>query len=114
MCGVGPLAAKELVLRELMPRSNRSRKGKREEPEPLNVERLAAGFRRTETKAGYSYVVQPISAARALKVYTCPGCSLSIQPGMAHLVAWRTDGIMGEHNDVSERRHWHQHCWRIG
>ena len=111
---MGPLSAKELVLRELMPRSNRPRKGKREEPEPLNVERLAAGFRRTETKAGYSYVVQPISAARALKVYTCPGCSLSIQPGMAHLVAWRTDGIMGEHNDVSERRHWHQHCWRIG
>lgn len=97
-----------------MPRSNRPKKGKREEPEPLNLERLSASFRRTETKGGYSWVVQPISAARALKVYSCPGCGLTIAPGVAHLVAWRTDGIMGEHDDVSERRHWHQHCWRIG
>jgi hypothetical protein len=97
-----------------MPRSNRPRKGKREEPEPLNLERLSMGFRRTETKAGYTYQVTPISPDRALKVYTCPGCSLSIQPGVAHLVAWRTDGIMGEHNDVADRRHWHKHCWRIG
>lgn len=96
-----------------MPRSNRPRGGKREDPEPLDVDRLKTGFRRTETKRGYSYVVQPISAAKALKVYTCPGCNLSVDIGVSHLVAWRTDGIMGEHNDVSERRHWHQHCWRI-
>lgn len=96
-----------------MPRSNRPKRGKPEEPPPLDVERLKTGFRRSETKRGYTYIVQPISVARALKEYTCPGCNLSVDVGVAHLVAWRSDGIMGEHNDVAERRHWHQHCWRI-
>ena len=29
------------------------------------------------------------------------------------LVAWRTDGIMGEAEDLAARRHWHSHCWKI-
>lgn len=96
-----------------MPRSNRPRKSKHEEHEPLNMDRLRTGYRTTENKRGYTYTVQPISAERAVKNYVCPGCNLSVDQGVAHLVAWRMDGIMGEHNDVSERRHWHNHCWKI-
>ncbi len=96
-----------------MPRSNRPKKSKREEGEPLDIERLKTGFRRTETKRGYTYTVQPIGASKANKVYTCPGCNLTIEQGVEHLVAWKQDGIMGDARDVSERRHWHKHCWRI-
>jgi hypothetical protein len=97
----------------VMPRSNRPKGRKYEEPEPLDVDRLKTGFRRSETKRGRHYTIQPISKQGALKVYTCPGCQLSIEPGVAHLVAWREDGIMGEAADVADRRHWHNHCWRV-
>lgn len=106
-----PLPTEELVL--IVPRSNRPKNHRRDEGEPLDVERLRSGFRRTESKRGNSYTVQPISPRNAQKIYTCPGCNLSIEPGVEHLVAWKNDGIMGEAHDVSERRHWHKHCWRI-
>lgn len=111
MCGLGSLTAEKLVLE--MPRSNRPKGSRPDEGEPLDIERLRTGFRRSETKRGYTYTVQPIGEAKAQKVYTCPGCNLSIEPGVAHLVAWKQDGIMGDAHDVSERRHWHKHCWRI-
>ncbi len=95
-----------------MAKNNRSRK-RDAEYEPLDIERLTTGFRRTETKQGRQWVVQPISEANALKTYTCPGCSLLIEPGVAHLVAWRNDGILGEQADLEARRHWHQACWRM-
>jgi hypothetical protein len=57
--------------------------------------------------------VQPIAPASAAKTYVCPGCGLEIAPGVAHTVAWRADGLMGEQSDLTERRHWHLHCWRI-
>jgi hypothetical protein len=97
-----------------VPRNNRRDGRRRDEGEPLDVDRLRAGFRRTETKRGESYTVQPISERSAQKVYTCPGCNLSIAEGVAHLVAWRNDGIMGESQGLSDRRHWHNHCWKIG
>lgn len=96
-----------------MPRSNRPKKQKRQDAEPLDMERLTTGFRRSETKRGYTYMVQPIGASKAVKSYTCPGCNITIEPGVDHLVAWKQDGIMGDAHDVSERRHWHKHCWRI-
>lgn len=99
--------------RHRMPRSNRPRGRKSGEPEPLDFDRLKTGFRRTENKRGREYVVQPISARGAQKVYTCPGCQLFVEEGVAHVVVWRTDGIMGEAADVADRRHWHTHCWRI-
>jgi hypothetical protein len=88
-----------------VPRNNRRDGRRRDEGEPLDVDRLRAGFRRTETKRGESYTVQPISERR---------CNLSIAEGVAHLVAWRNDGIMGESQGLSDRRHWHNHCWKIG
>jgi len=96
-----------------MPRSNRPRGRKSSDPEPLDLDRIRQGFRRSEHKRSGEYTVQPISAAAAQKAYICPGCQLTIDPGVAHVVAWRTDGIMGEAAGVADRRHWHTHCWRI-
>jgi hypothetical protein len=98
-----------------MPRSNRprNRRGKAEEDEGLDLSRVLYGARRVERKHGVSWNVQPLSPTNASKTYVCPGCSLEITPGTAHLVAWRADGLFGEANDLAERRHWHTHCWRI-
>lgn len=91
------------------------RRHRREKPEDdgLDLERLTAGFRRTEVKRGRRYTVQPMPAKNALKTYLCPGCQLEVAPGIAHLVVWREDGLMGEAHDLADRRHWHSHCWRI-
>ncbi|MDH6181396.1 hypothetical protein M2152_001578 [Microbacteriaceae bacterium SG_E_30_P1] len=97
-----------------MPRSNRPR-GRRvpDEVPELDLSRALAGVRRTETKRDGVWNVQPITAAAAVKDYVCPGCSLTIAPGVAHLVTWRADGLMGEADDLAARRHWHSHCWKI-
>ena len=94
-----------------MPRSHRRR------PDPSgsdeSFDRLLAGWKRTETRRGREWTVQPISAMQALKEYRCPGCTRTIPPGTAHVVVWRADGVMGESADLAARRHWHTHCWRI-
>lgn len=92
-----------------MPRSNR----RRDEAAELDFERALAGRLRTEVKRDGVWNVQPQSASSAAKTYACPGCALPIEPGTAHLVAWRTDGILGEAQDLAARRHWHSHCWKI-
>lgn len=78
-----------------------------------NIERLKTGFRRRETKRGDTYVVQPIGQTAAQKEYRCPGCSLIITPGTAHVVAWQETSLLGPEHAVNERRHWHNHCWKI-
>jgi hypothetical protein len=97
-----------------MPRSNRPR-GRRSDDADNEVDLSRALFGRlsTETKRDGVWNVQPLAAASATKYYVCPGCGLEIAPGVAHTVTWRTDGLMGETNDLAERRHWHLHCWRI-
>lgn len=92
-----------------MPRSNR----RREEQAELDLERAHAGRLRSEVKRDGAWNVQPQSASSAVKNYLCPGCGLEIEPGTAHLVTWRADGIMGEADDLAARRHWHSHCWKI-
>ncbi|SJN29627.1 Putative ATP/GTP-binding protein, doubtful CDS [Mycetocola reblochoni REB411] len=57
--------------------------------------------------------MQPITAARALKAYRCPGCDRVIPIATAHLAVWRADGVLGDRSDLDARRHWHEHCWRI-
>ncbi|KRA23207.1 ATP/GTP-binding protein [Microbacterium sp. Root61] len=94
-----------------MPRSNRRRSDSGGD-DPL--ERLMAGWKRVETRRGVEWTVQPVSGAQAQKSYTCPGCGRSIGPSVAHLVAWRADGVLGDGADIAARRHWHTHCWRIG
>lgn len=98
-----------------MPRSNRprGRAGGRPEEEPDGLDRLLAGWRRTETRRGGEWNVQPVSAVQAQKTYVCPGCGRDIVPGTAHVVAWRADGVLGDTADLAARRHWHESCWRI-
>jgi hypothetical protein len=93
-----------------VPRSNRRR------PDPSgdgSFERLVAGWKRTEMRRGVEWLVQPVSAIQAQKPYTCPGCGRQIDVGVAHLVAWRADGVLGDAADLAARRHWHQHCWKV-
>ncbi len=40
------------------------------------------------------------------KAYRCPGCDLQIRAGTWHLV-------VVPHEASDERRHWHEHCWRV-
>ncbi|WP_166983851.1 hypothetical protein [Paramicrobacterium fandaimingii] len=97
-----------------MPRSNRPR---RRRPAVQNddddLSHLLSGWKRTEMRRGVAWNVQPVSAARALKEYSCPGCGGVVVTGVAHLVAWRADGVLGDSSDLDARRHWHSHCWRI-
>lgn len=98
-----------------MPRSNRPR-GRRpggDEPDEVDLTRALIGRMHTESRRDGVWNVQPISASTSAKVYTCPGCGLEILPGIAHQVAWRADGLMGEADDLAGRRHWHSHCWKI-
>jgi hypothetical protein len=92
-----------------MPRSNRPKRGKRGEPEELNLAAVRFGSRRSETKRGVVYIVQPTSGQNADddKSWTCPNCHKSITPGTNHLVAW--DDIRG----VDTRRHFHTSCWSM-
>lgn len=82
-------------------------------PADASFARFVAGFHRTETRRGVDWTVQPISAQRAEKTYTCPGCHGPIAPGTAHVVVWRADGILGDAADLAARRHWHTACWRM-
>lgn len=93
-----------------MPRSNRRRPSPRDDD---SLSRLIAGFKRTEIRRGVEWSVQPISSAQAQKPYICPGCTRTIEPGVAHLVTWRADGVLGDDADLAARRHWHTPCWRI-
>ncbi len=96
-----------------MPRSNRRRRdgaAGRDE----SFERLLSGWKRTETRRGATWTVQPVSAVQAQKSYTCPGCGREVPPGVAHVVVWRADGVLGDAADLASRRHWHTTCWRIG
>ncbi|WP_345750439.1 hypothetical protein [Microbacterium rhizophilus] len=92
-----------------MPRSHRRRRDDRDDD---SLERLIAGWRRTEMRRGREYSVQPVSGARAEKTYMCPGCGATIDVGVAHLVVWREDGVLGAAADLAARRHWHSHCWK--
>ena len=98
-----------------MPRSNRPRRPRGAQPvEPeRDLAQAVLGGRRTEQRGGRDFTVQPVSAAAAVKEYSCPGCRLVIAPGTAHVVVWRADGLLGDAADLAARRHWHAHCWRI-
>ncbi|MEV4667246.1 hypothetical protein [Microbacterium sp. LWO12-1.2] len=94
-----------------MPRS-RKRPPARPDAED-SLERLISGWKRSETRRGAEWTVQPVSAAQAQKAYICPGCGQEVTAGTAHLVAWRADGVLGDAADLAARRHWHTHCWRM-
>ncbi len=94
-----------------MPRSNRRR------PDSSggdSFERMLAGWKRTEMRRGVEWTVQPVTGSQAGKSYSCPGCGRTIDQGVAHVVAWRADGVLGDQADLAARRHWHTKCWEIG
>ena len=95
-----------------MPRSNRRRDDSAGDDDSFG--RMLAGWKRTEVRRGAEWTVQPVTAAQATKTYVCPGCGRMVEQGTAHLVAWRADGVLGDQADLAARRHWHNHCWRIG
>ncbi|MFM2719273.1 hypothetical protein [Microbacterium mcarthurae (nom. nud.)] len=94
-----------------MPRSRKRRTSS--ERADVSLDRLIAGWKRTEVKRGVEWTVQPISAPQAQKPYVCPGCGRTVDVGVAHVVVWRADGVLGDSADLAARRHWHTHCWRI-
>lgn len=98
-----------------MPRSNRPRRGRgvANDETPVDLRRVLYGMPRTESKRGDLWNVQRVSAASAVKSYVCPGCGLEVSEGQSHTVAWRADGLMGDAADLSARRHWHDHCWKV-
>lgn len=67
----------------------------------------------TRQVRGETFLFRPVSAARAQKRYTCPGCNQPVQPGTAHVLAWPRVPEVGVESGMSQRRHWHTHCWRI-
>lgn len=102
-----------------MPRSNRPRrspKGRRskypQEPAELDLERARSGFARRENAPDGAWMVRPIRPSNAVKEYVCPGCGQLIQPGLAHLVVWQEDSLLGKEAAVIDRRHWHSRCWQ--
>lgn len=95
-----------------MPRSRRRRPATSRSSDEA-FDRLLSGWKRTEHRRGSEWTVQPLSAARAQKSYTCPGCSRTIPPGTEHVVVWRADGVLGDAADLAARRHWHSTCWKM-
>lgn len=94
-----------------MPRSRRRPPARPDSDD--SFDRLLAGWKRTETRRGAEWTVQPVSSVQAQKDYVCPGCGGAVTAGTAHLVAWRADGVLGDAADLAARRHWHTHCWRM-
>lgn len=90
------------------------RKGRKRpygEPHPeLDVEALTRGFERTESARDGTWKVRRVASRE--KDYTCPGCHRQIPVGVTHVVAYREDHLFGAQAGLSERRHWHIHCWR--
>ncbi len=91
------------------------RKGKKRRGQPqqditeLDLSRLKTSLPHTEVKRGIEFQVQQTSGqnAEAGKVWICPVCVISIEPGVQHTVAWDV------HRGVQTRRHFHNHCWKL-
>ncbi|GAA1684214.1 hypothetical protein GCM10009792_00110 [Microcella alkalica] len=97
-----------------MPRSNRPRHRRTAaDDDGLDLDRVRRGLKRVESKRSGEWNVQPVTAAGARKPYVCPGCRGEVSVGVAHLVTWRADALLGDQAALADRRHWHEHCWRI-
>lgn len=72
---------------------------------------LSDAFATSDTKADGRWVVQGMTASRAVKSYLCPGCNRAIAPGEPHVVTWPAVPVIGSSSGVEDRRHWHRACW---
>jgi hypothetical protein len=80
-----------------MPRKNR--RADDEPQQPLTMPQSAAAL----------WALVPgvdVRRVSSEKPYRCPGCDLEVRPGSWHLVVIPQDA-------PDERRHWHEHCWRV-
>lgn len=105
MWSLGLFLTEKLVL--VKSRRNRGSKWGAEF-QPLDLEKVRIGIKRTEYKRGVEYFVQTTAGARADddKSWVCPHCNQTILKGQNHTVAW--DSIRG----VETRRHFHNSCWK--
>lgn len=96
-----------------MSKGNKHRRDKRRDSSrgfrELDFTSLKYSLPKVEAKRGIEYQVQQSSGANAEegKTWVCPECSLTIEPGTIHTVAW---GVV---RGPSTRRHFHNHCWKI-
>lgn len=65
-----------------------------------------------ESKRAGEFHVRPVTGARSVKTYTCPGCHRPITPATPHLVVWPVERSLLSADALEERRHWHTACWR--
>ncbi|MDR0960848.1 MAG: hypothetical protein LBM23_11015 [Propionibacteriaceae bacterium] len=72
---------------------------------------LSASFGRVDVKRDGEWVLRTISGSQATKEYRCPGCGITISPGVPHVVTWPRVPAIGTTATVDERRHWHTACW---
>ncbi|MFW3387041.1 UNVERIFIED_CONTAM: ATP/GTP-binding protein [Kocuria sp. CPCC 205274] len=92
------------------PRASKWQRGAAQEP--WSVERVLEPAPTVERSSDGDWLVRHVRPANAVKTYTCPGCGRSIPPGIAHLVVWQQDSLLGARSAFEDRRHWHERCWR--
>jgi hypothetical protein len=92
------------------PRASKWQRGAAQEP--WSVERVLEPAPTVERSADGDWLVRHVRPANAVKTYTCPGCGRSIPPGIAHLVVWQQDSLLGARSAFEDRRHRHERCWR--
>lgn len=75
----------------------------------LDLNRVRMSLPRIEVKRGTEFSVQETNGASSEpgKSWLCPVCSIRLEPGTSHTVAWDL------HRGVETRRHFHNHCWKI-
>jgi hypothetical protein len=84
------------------------RHNRRRDDKDLDESQARRGVERAHDEPDGSWTIRHLAGDSAGKTYRCPGCDQEIRPGVAHLVAWPTDGW----GDETDRRHWHTSCWR--
>ncbi|UNX53968.1 hypothetical protein MF406_13505 [Georgenia sp. TF02-10] len=94
-----------------MPSSRRSRRRPYGEGHvPLDPDRLAGLARSEAGPGGEPYTVRQVRGSD--KAYRCPGCDQLVPPGVAHVVAWPAEHLLGAQAGLADRRHWHTACWQ--
>ena len=101
---------------DLVPRSNRRRRGGRTSSGPsdaaeLDIERAMGGTARRQSGRDGDWLVRPVAGPAASKTYRCPGCDQEIPAGTPHVVAWPAEPLLGDQAGLADRRHWHSACW---
>ncbi|MEY3966996.1 MAG: hypothetical protein RLZ96_522 [Actinomycetota bacterium] len=92
-----------------MQKDRRRRGRQHRQQRDLDITRLRMSLPSVVQKRGVEFQVQQTTGANAEegKSWICPVCSIDIEPGVVHTVAWDL------HRGVNTRRHFHNHCFKI-